>query len=803
MNKIEYFKAFNEKADQWFKSTPFIEKYHEFFKKFFMKENLAKIEWDDIRQIGDHLHAANSMGMAKMNAFGARPNHPIEFYRNSFNYLAHGAGSAKERLKKFVEDEQYSIKYFGPAIISELAAQVFPEEFVIYNSRSKSALGLLGMEIDRKRGDTKVDEFFKFNDLVKPLVEDYKNNVGQKTKLPINFEIDQFFSFLYENYNNQIDKEEVEEDSDIWTFAPGENAKYIKDAIENGIIHIGWDDLGDLTRYSTVKEIKKALGPNQNGKEQSKNARACFYFVNDLNIGDTVFLRDGRSKIIGKAIIASDYYFDDKRDFHKHCRKIRDFRPLDIKTINLTPMFAIAPLPLDSDLYQEIAKSLTPGESSNDNSTSYFWLNANPKVWNIEAMKVGDSQHYTALNENGQKRRVYDCFEKAQAGDMVIGYSTSPVKKAVCVLQVTSPMKNENGKDVLYFKKVSSFTRQVDLIEMQNDQVIKESTPIVNNQGSLFPLTRDQFEAVISLSQNNEVEIDEEAEYTIETLKKEVFLDDAYIKKMLDILDRKKNIVLQGPPGVGKSFLAKRIASAFIGKKDSKNLRFVQFHQSYSYEEFVQGLRPEEGKSQTFKLKNGIFYELALEAIKNPKSKYVLVIDEINRGNISKIFGELLYLVEGDKRGSSNRINLAYSKGAEDQFYVPENVFIIGTMNTADRSLALVDYALRRRFSFFDIKPSFHNEKFSKWMKSAGISERFISHIVQKITELNKEITENIHELGPGFCIGHSYFQSYNGLIPESEWLEQVLEYDIRPLLGEYWFNEEEKVEKVLKKLMV
>src|SRR5690606_13266715 len=292
---------------------------------------------------------------------------------------------------------------------------------------------------------------------------------------PINFELDQFFSFLYETYSVQEEDEDEEPlKSGFWIFAPGENAKYIKDATEKMLLHIGWDDLGDLTQYKTAQEIKDALGKNLNGKEQIKNARACFRFANDVQIGDTVFLRDGRNKIIAKATIDSEYFFDDTRDFHKHCRKIRDLIPLEIKTKKSSTMFAIAPLRIDSKLFQEIEAGLGSNEESvSDKNASYFWLNANPKFWDIEAMKINETQCYTALNENGQKRRIYDCFESAKTGDLVIGYSTSPVKKAVCILEVVAPLNNENGKDVLRFKKVKELKRDVDLIEIQNSDGLK------------------------------------------------------------------------------------------------------------------------------------------------------------------------------------------------------------------------------------------------------------------------------------------------------------------------------------------
>lgn len=269
------------------------------------------------------------------------------------------------------------------------------------------------------------------------------------------------------------------------------------------------------------------------------------------------------------------------------------------------------------------------------------------------------------------------------------------------------------------------------------------------------------------------------------------FLNDVYISNediqtIQDLLERKKNIILQGAPGVGKTFAAKRIAYSMIGKKDEKLIKIVQFHQNYSYEDFVEGYKPNENGS--FKLKNGVFKEFCKRAEQDDKNKYFFIIDEINRGNLSKIFGELLMLIEDTHRGET--INLAYSGGA---FCVPENVYIIGMMNTADRSLAMIDYALRRRFSFFEMQPAFENEKFREIIKGENLKK-----VVEKIIELNKEICKDA-SLGKGFCIGHSYFCNLKD--DNKETLQNIIDYEIAPMLKEYWFDDIQKYDDAIKPL--
>lgn len=271
--------------------------------------------------------------------------------------------------------------------------------------------------------------------------------------------------------------------------------------------------------------------------------------------------------------------------------------------------------------------------------------------------------------------------------------------------------------------------------------------------------------------------------YTKEDFLSEVFMPEEEYEKLSGILRIKKNIIIQGAPGVGKTFAAKRIAFSMMGVKDVERVMMVQFHQSYSYEDFIMGFRP---STDGFELKRGAFYNFCKKAEIDGDNDYFFIIDEINRGNLSKIFGELFMLIENDKRGVS--LQLLYS---DEKFSVPKNIYIIGMMNTADRSLAMLDYALRRRFAFFEIKPGFTTDGFREYRMSLE-NEKF-DKLIACVESLNNAIS-NDESLGDGFCIGHSYFCN---LLPDTindQVLSGIVEYELIPLLKEYWFDEPTKV---------
>lgn len=277
--------------------------------------------------------------------------------------------------------------------------------------------------------------------------------------------------------------------------------------------------------------------------------------------------------------------------------------------------------------------------------------------------------------------------------------------------------------------------------------------------------------------------------YTKEDFLKEVFIEEEQYEQLRNLLRYKKNIILQGPPGVGKTFVAKRLAYSLLEEKNTNQVETVQFHQNYAYEDFVMGYRPGQNG---FELQLGNFYDFCDKALKDPEKDYYFIIDEINRGNVSKIFGELFMLIEKDKR--DEYIRLAYDKNKP--FTVPSNVYIIGTMNTADRSLAQLDVALRRRFGFVTLQPAF-NVKWENHLRKNGVSESLIARIKSAVSKWNEAILDDI-QLGSGFEIGHSFFTASLEGMNENNWFKTIIDFEIRPLLEEYYFDRLEVVDKLL-----
>lgn len=623
-------------------------------------------------------------------------------------------------------------------------------------------------------------------------------------------------------------------------FAPGRQANEWENFYGKGIAAISFKDLlvGDLNKYSSREAINYAAGLDA---ESNSNATMNLWLLKNASIGDVLFASKGANTSIGVGIIEDTYFYDPSDPEFPHKRKVnwitdkvyqnksrKKKRLFRLDTFSptkswqwilneyireypeLQKVFDQNGLSYNYDVATEeqepslLESSVTEAALENDNEPDqYWWLNANPKYWKIATHEVNELQRYTTHNEKGNKRRIYKYFTEVKQGDIIIGYESTPTKQVKAIYEITKGLHQTERGEEIEFELVEKLEIPISWNELKDNPALQHCEVFNNNQGSLFKLTEDEYAVIQEIIDNKNIgvtdigKINKIKDYDFFKDPDKPFISWEKFTVAKDLLMRKKNIILQGPPGVGKTFIARKLAYSIMREVRDANIEMVQFHQSYSYEDFIQGIRPT--LKGNFDLKNGIFYSFCQRARANPEKPYFFIIDEINRGNLSKIFGELMMLIESDKREERYAIKLAYSDDDEDRFYVPDNLYIIGTMNTADRSLAIVDYALRRRFAFISLIPDY-GENFHSFLREKGVSTILTEHICSSVQKVNAMIKGDIN-LGEGFQIGHSYFCTYRQGTPEANWWQEVLEFEIRPLLEEIWFDESSKVKESMRQL--
>jgi 5-methylcytosine-specific restriction protein B len=620
-------------------------------------------------------------------------------------------------------------------------------------------------------------------------------------------------------------------------FAPGSQAVEWQRFHSENIIAIDFN-FDDLSKFESRADMNRSVGL---AEEDQSNGTWNAWLFKTANIGDVVFATKGVNTCLGIGVIKGKYYYSHNGGSYNHRREVRwltdkvyQYKPNTFKHyknlfrpdtfsptvvyefilseyVRLFPQLAVVfdenNLPYTLNTAQEPTVSepvkVYENDSDDDVNVNFWWLNANPKIWSISNYAEGQRQTYTTHNEKGNKRRIYKYFEEVKPGDLIIGYESSPNKQIKAIYQITKGIHNTSIGEEIEFELIEKLEIPIHWNDLKNNAALQNCEVFINNQGSLFKLTEEEYDIIREIIDNKNIITEKLLQST--NVKKYDFTDDpdkpfiseADFRQTVALLKRKKNIILQGPPGVGKTFIARKLAYEIMQEIKDANIEMVQFHQSYSYEDFIQGLRPTQKGG--FDLRDGIFYSFCQRALAHPDRPFFFIIDEINRGNLSKIFGELMMLIEADKREAKYALKLTYAEDEDDRFYVPDNLYIIGTMNTADRSLAIVDYALRRRFAFVPLQPDY-GDNFRSFLRDKGLSNVMIEHICSAVSRLNTRIKEDVN-LGEGFQIGHSYFCNFSNKMDEGKWWNEVVSFELKPLLEEIWFDDSTKVAEALKQL--
>ncbi len=410
---------------------------------------------------------------------------------------------------------------------------------------------------------------------------------------------------------------------------------------------------------------------------------------------------------------------------------------------------------------------------------NYWWLNVNPRVFRFKDFDNGDLFSYSSKNEDGTDRKVHSNFLEAKKGEIVFVYETVPVGRIIGMCMVEKELEN----DAICFKKLEAFTEYVLRTEIEQNREIVNIEPFRNQEGIFFKLSEEEYLSVYNIVR----EMNPKVTYmTYPKYEKNDFLDECFFEadeydELKELILTRKNVILQGPPGTGKTFIAKRMAFSILGSKDTGKILNVQFHPKYSGDEFIEGFRPDD--IGIYKYREGCFKHFCNQARNDKEKKYFLLIDEINRGDVIKVFGDTFMLLEPDKRGKDNYVELPASK---ERFYIPSNLYIIGTMNIADEEKTMSDYAVRRRFSFYTVSPLFDNQKFKDYCKNSPLKTR----LIETVKDINSKVAKNKQ-------IGHCYFCKDE----DDKELIRTVKYELIPLVEEYFKNDEKMKNNLVKKL--
>ncbi len=710
-----------------------------YHKRFLSEKNLAVMQWGDFKEFARQIWALETNALALGRAAG-KPNHPIKHYRESLRYLARGEGSVQQRVDDLLGGKQ-KLDYIGPAVIAELVAFLFPEEYLLKNSRDAEALKILGIDFKPQFGESFGQSLVRYSQAAAPVVERYKSRIGSLADLPINVEVDQFFSWLYNKEEADMD-ESGAKGPRFWLISPGERAEQWEEFYKNNVMAIGWTKTGDLGKFAKRSEMQKKLKEEYPGEtDMSGSATNCWAFAKEIKNGDYVIAKKGMQTVLGWGRVTAPYHHENTSSDFPHVIDVQWRVKKEVR------------LPKG----QNAARG-TLHEVDKKRGEKLIALFGTVTPMSME------SKNLIFYGPPGTGKT----YRARQVAERICGSSIGPASGASALVTTLLEMP---WNDVLVAVMAIRGESNYSVPELRDDEIMKIYIDLKSSNHPNHTLWN---------------RLQKESRLESETVKTQGKSGRGWFDKTQDsrwyLTDAGKEYASQIEDQIES---LKNPKAAPVEAKDT--LEVVTFHQSYSYEDFVEGIRPvlDDGELR-YELKDGLFKQLCRKAAATPGQNYVLLIDEINRGNVSKIFGELISLLEVNKRAGEKEamsVKLPYSG---ESLSVPSNLHVIGTMNTADRSIALIDSALRRRFDFEEVAPD------PSLLKSFSVDGVDLAKLLAELNLRVELILDRDH------AIGHSYFMRVMKSEDPTAELHRVWYQQVTPLLEEYFYGNAERLTKVL-----
>jgi len=723
-------KEFQAVSDDWFKGKSFIEENYNFFTAFFTDVNLNNlasltddVAWSKIQEMKKHIHCFQNNAMAMKTAFG-KHNMAVQKYIAQFKSLIDTSISLEQRLRNF------KIPRLGENSSSEIFGNLFADHYVFFNGRDQDAVKFLEIVVPYKRGDGFIDKFLKYNKAIKPVIDLYEEIVGHKTELPINCEVDQFFSWL-------VEKNKSKTNIKYWVYAPGEKARFWNEFYENNIIGLGWDKLGDLANYENKNEIAEQLKKLENTTGSKKNdAAACWDFRSNISIGDVIFAKKGVTEYLGCGIVTSEYFYDKKRSEYKNCRRINWIKKNTIQADHKIAIKTLTDVTQYTDYVEKLKNLFEIGVDSRSDIKP----------------ESNDSCKYplnTILYGPPGTGKTYNTINRALE---IVG-ETPPIDRKEAI-ELFNQYRSDGQIEFITFHQNYSYE---DFVEGIKPNLDNPNILLFKREPGVFKkiCTNASFKNLLKkLKQKIQDEINKTTQIS------------PPIQGRFDI-NGSAYIYIVEPDGF------RYTGDNWTAHPNGLVMKFDDLEKMYNAQ--VKSRQDAVNLKALSGLANGhatYYFNIYEKLIKN----YVLIIDEINRANISRVFGELITLIEDDKRiGAENELTVTLASG--EPFGVPSNLYIIGTMNTADRSIALVDIALRRRFTFEGMYPNYDLKL--EHFDNKNVNFNFYTKHLPFLKSLNEiiRIKKNVD-----YQIGHSFFMKVDKL-------ENIINQKIIPLLNEYFMG--------------